>query len=147
MKLLFVNPSCRHDSGRDLYSAHITGPLFTMQPNTRMTLGIPLALPTLAACTPAGFDLKIRDDEIEDIDFDQPVDIVAITAMTFKAKRAYEIAREFRARGARVIMGGIHASMCPDEVSEHVDCVVVGEADIIWPGILADAVAGQLKKR
>ena len=147
MKILLVNPSCSNSSGRDLYSAHITGPLFTMQPNTKMTLGLPLALPTLAACTPAEFDLKILDEEIETIDFDEPVDIVAITAMTFKAKRAYEIAREFRARGVKVIMGGIHASMCPDEASEHVDCIVIGEAEDIWPGLLADAVAGRLKSR
>lgn len=147
MKILFVNPSSFHDSGRDLYSAHITGPLFTFQPNTKMTLGIPLALPTLAASTPSEFEPKIIDEEIEDIDFDAPVDIVAITAMTFKAKRAYEIAREFRARGVKVIMGGIHASMCPNEVSEHVDCVVIGEAENIWPGILVDAAEGKLKNR
>ena len=147
MKVLLINPSCVHSSGRDLYSAHITGPLFTMQPGTRMTLGLPLALPTLAACTPAGFEVKIIDEEIEDIDFDQPADIVALTAMTFKAKRAYEIAHQFRARGVKVVMGGIHASMCPDEAAEHVDCVVVGEADHTWPVLLADAAQGQLKAR
>jgi len=147
MKIIFINPSSFNDSGRDLYSAHIAAPLFTFQPNTKMTLGIPLALPTLAAVTPSEFELKIIDEEIEDIDFDEPADIVAITAMTFKAKRAYEIAREFRARGVKVIMGGIHASMCPDEVSEHVDCVVVGEAENIWPSLLIDAVEGKLKKR
>lgn len=112
-----------------------------------MTLGLPLAIPTLAACTPEGFSVRIIDEEIENIDFDEPAYIVAITAMTFKAQRAYEIAREFRTRGVTVIMGGIHASMCPDEASEHVDCVVIGEADIIWPVILADATEGKLKKR
>jgi len=147
MKILLINPCCSEDSGRDLYSAHIAAPLFTFQPNTRMTLGIPLALPTLAAVTPPGFELKIIDEEIEKIDFAESADIVAITAMSFKAKRAYEIAREFRARGVKVIMGGIHASMCPEEVSEHVDCVVIGEAEGLWPGLLADAVEGKLKDR
>jgi radical SAM superfamily enzyme YgiQ (UPF0313 family) len=112
-----------------------------------MTLGIPLALPTLAAHTPPEHSVKIVDEEIEDIDFDELVDIVGITAMTFKAKRAYEVAREFRERGVKVIMGGIHASMCPDEVSEHVDCVVIGEAENLWPKILANAAEGKLKNR
>ncbi len=147
MKILLVNPSCLAESGRDLYSAHILGPLFTAQPNTQMTLGIPLALPTIAAHTPSEHSVKIIDEEIEDIDFNEPADIVGLTAMTFKAKRAYEIAKEFRARGVKVIMGGIHASMCPDEVSEHVDCVVIGEAEDLWPQILADAASGRLKRQ
>jgi radical SAM superfamily enzyme YgiQ (UPF0313 family) len=112
-----------------------------------MTLGIPLALPTIAAHTPSEHSVKIIDEEIEDIDFNEPVDIVGLTAMTFKAKRAYEIAKEFRARGVKVIMGGIHASMCPDEASEHVDCVVIGEAEDLWPQILADAASGKLKRQ
>jgi len=147
MKILLVNPCCFNDSGRDLYSAHVAGPLFTVQPHKRLTFGIPLALPTLAACTPVEYDVQIVDEEIEDIDFNEPVDLVAITAMTFKAGRAYEIAREYRARGVRVVMGGIHASVCPDEAAEHVDCVVIGEAENLWPDLLADASAGKLKKR
>jgi radical SAM superfamily enzyme YgiQ (UPF0313 family) len=112
-----------------------------------MALGIPLALPTLAAHTPPEHSVKIVDEEIKDIDFDEPVDIVGITAMTFKARRAYEVSREFRGRGVKVVMGGIHASMCPDEASEHVDCVVIGEAEDLWPQVLADAAEGKLKKR
>lgn len=147
MKILLVNPSCLAGAGRDLYSGLLLGPLFTSQPNTRMSLGIPLSLPTLAAHTPSEHSVRIIDEEIETIDFDEPADIVGITAMTFKATRAYEIAREFRKRGAKVIIGGIHASMCPDEASQHVDCVVVGEADELWPIVLADAAAGELKPR
>ena len=147
MKILLVNPSCLVESGRDLYSAHLLGPLFTAQPKMRMTLGIPLALPTIAAHTPLEHSVKIIDEEIEDIDFNEPVDIVGLTAMTFKAKRAYEIAKEFRARGVKVIMGGIHASMCPDEASEHVDCVVIGEAEDLWPQILVDVASGRLKRQ
>lgn len=147
MKIILINPSCVYESGRDLYSAHLIGPLFTMQLMTRMTLGVPLALPTLAACTPREHEVKIIDEEIEEIDFDESVDLVGITAMTFKAKRAYEIARMFRARGVPVVMGGIHASMCPDEVAGHVDCVVIGEAENLWKQIIADAASGKLKSR
>lgn len=147
MKILLVNPSCLDESGRDLYSAHLLGPLCTAQPQKRMTLGIPLALPTLAAHTPPEHSVRIVDEEIEDINFEEPVDLIGLTAMTFKAKRAYEIAKEFRKRGVTVVMGGIHATMCPDQVFQHVDSVVVGEAEELWPEILADAVSGRLKRR
>jgi len=147
MRVLLINPSCAREAGRDLYSAQVLGPLFTMQLGKRMTLGIPLALPTLAAYTPPEHAVTIIDEEIEEIDFDEPVDLVGITAMTFKATRAYEIAREFRARGVRVVMGGIHATMSPDEAAEHVDCVVTGEAEDLWPLILEDAARGNLKSR
>lgn len=147
MKILLINPSCLAEAGRDLYSAQLLGPLFTFQPNTRMALGVPLALPTLAANTPVEHHVKIVDEEIEEINFDEYADIVGITAMTFKATRAYEIAKEFRARGVKVVMGGIHASMCPDEVSRHVDCVVIGEAEKLWPKLLIDVAEGKLKGR
>lgn len=147
MKIILVNPSCLTESGRDLYSAHLVGPLFTIQPGKRMALGVPLALPTLAAYTPADHSVKIVDEEIEEIDFDEPADLVGLTAMTFKAERAYEIANEFRKRGVPVVMGGIHASICPDEVLGHVDSVVIGEAEDLWPRLLVDLAAGQLKKR
>jgi len=146
MKILLINPCCLEEAGRDLYSAHLIGPLFNLQPNTRMTLGMPLALPTLAAHTPERHQVIIVDEEIEAIDFDQPVDLVGVTAMTFKASRAYEIAREFRRRGVPVVMGGIHASMCPEEAGEHVDSVVIGEAEELWPQLLADAEAGRLQR-
>lgn len=147
MKIILVNPSCLSESGRDLYSAHLAGPLFTIQPDKLMTLGVPLALPTLAAHTPADHSVKIVDEEIEEIDFDEPADLVGLTAMTFKAERAYEIANEFRKRGVPVVMGGIHASMCPEEVLGHVDSVVIGEAEDLWPRVLADSAAGQLKRQ
>ena len=147
MKILLINPSCVMESGRDLYSAHLLGQLYTMQPGARMTLGIPLALPTLAAHTPPEHDVKILDEEIENIDFAEPADIVGITAMSFKARRAYEIAREFRSRGVKVVMGGIHASMAPDEAARYVDSVVVGEAEEIWPTLIADAADGNLRAR
>lgn len=65
--------------------------------------------------------------------------------MTYKASRAYEIAREFRKRNIPTIMGGIHASMCPDEAMEHVDSVVIGEADELWCKILEDVEKGRLQ--
>jgi len=147
MKILLINPCCSESSGRDLYSANLVGPLLTFQPHKPMALGMPLALTTLAALTPPEYEVKIVDEEIERIDYNEPADIVGLTAMTFKAGRAYEIASEYRSRGVRVVMGGIHATVCPDEVAQYVDCVVVGEADHIWADLLVDAAAGKLQSR
>ena len=58
--------------------------------------------------------------------------------MTTTAPRAYEIADHFRRRGVKVVMGGMHVSALPDEALEHCDSVVVGEAEELWPRLLAD---------
>ena len=99
----------------------------------------------LEALTPAPWEVQTINENLESIDFEAPTDVVGITALTSLAPRAYEIAREYRARGVPVIMGGIHASVFPQEAAQHVDCVVVGEADDIWPDILADVAAGTLQ--
>ncbi|MBN3040552.1 MAG: B12-binding domain-containing radical SAM protein [Candidatus Omnitrophica bacterium] len=147
MKILLINPDNPKNSGRDLYLGDIIGSLYTFKNCRKMSFGIPLALPTLAAVTPSYYNVEIIDEMVEDIDFDKDCDFVGITAMTYKAPRAYEIAREFRKRGVKVIMGGIHASVAPDEVSKHVDCVVIGEAEDLWPKILDDFKNNQLKPR
>ncbi|MDZ4345327.1 MAG: radical SAM protein, partial [Candidatus Binatia bacterium] len=74
-------------------------------------------------------------------------DLVGITAFTSQANRAYEVATHFRRLGVPVVMGGIHATMCLDEVMERVDSVVTGEAEGIWPQVLEDARHGSLKRR
>jgi radical SAM superfamily enzyme YgiQ (UPF0313 family) len=74
-------------------------------------------------------------------------DLVGITAFTSQANRAYEVATYFRNLGVPVVMGGIHATMCLDEVTEHVDSVVTGEAEGIWPKVLDDARHGSLNSR
>ncbi|MCP4599847.1 MAG: B12-binding domain-containing radical SAM protein [Proteobacteria bacterium] len=147
MKILLINPDNPAGAGRDLYAGEIFAALCRFKTNTKMYFGLPLALPTLAAVTPSRHTVKIVDEMVEAIDFDEEADLVGITAMTFKATRAYEIAREFKKRGVPVIMGGIHASVRPDEVSEHVDCVVVGEAEELWPKVLEDFEHGRLKPR
>jgi radical SAM superfamily enzyme YgiQ (UPF0313 family) len=74
-------------------------------------------------------------------------DLVGITAFTSQANRAYEVAAHFRRLGVPVVMGGIHATMCLDEVMERADSVVTGEAEGIWPQLLEDARHGNLKRR
>jgi len=84
------------------------------------------------------------DDSVEEICYDGDVDLVGLTANTAQAPRAYQIAGEFRRRGVPVVMGGMHASAVPAEALQYVDAVVVGEAEGIWPQVLADAGAGRL---
>ena len=100
----------------------------------------PLSILYLAGLTPAEHEVNIVDESVQSLDFDEPVDLVGITSMTFTAKRAYQIADEYRRRNVKVVMGGIHASAMLDEALEHVDTVVIGEADDLWEIVLEDAL-------
>ncbi len=104
-----------------------------------------LTLTTLAALTPPGIEVKITDENVESIDFEEEVDLVGITGMVMHAKRVYEIAKRFRDRGIPVVMGGPHASSCSTEAKEHVDSVVIGEAETVWIGLINDLQMGHLK--
>mgnify|MGYP001767518853 CR=1 FL=1 len=97
-----------------------------------------LTLTTLAALTPPEIDVKITDENVEPIDFEEDVDLVGITGMVMHAKRAYDIAHRFRQRGIPVVMGGPHASSCSIEAKEHVDSVVIGEAEPVWSDVIED---------
>src|SRR6266568_6325313 len=97
-----------------------------------------LSLAAIAAITPPHWEVAFCDESMEKIDFGADADLVAITAMTPQAPRAYEIAAAFRARGTKVVMGGFHASNLPDEALQHLDAVVVGEGETVWPRLLAD---------
>jgi len=103
-----------------------------------------LNLPYVAAVTPPDVEVKIIDEAYEKIDFDEKADLVGLTAQTPVAPRAYEIAREFRKRGTPVVMGGVHASMLPQEALQHVDAVVIGEAEEVWPDLIEDLRKGQM---
>ncbi len=115
--------------------------------NVRVLALPPLNLTILAACTPEDYAIKIIDEAVEDIDFEFDADIVGITCMTPLAPRTYEIAAKFRKRNIVVVIGGIHASMMPDEAADYADCVVVGEAEELWSQLLKDFSAGRLQKR
>ena len=104
-----------------------------------------LTLTTIAALTPKEFDVRITDENVEPIDFQEDIDLVGITGMVMHAPRAYEIAAQFRRRGIPVVMGGPHASSLPLEAKEHVDSVVIGEAEHVWAGLLDDFREGSLK--
>lgn len=104
----------------------------------------PLGLMYLAAHTPEEVDIRLIDENVEHVDFEEIPDLVGITTMTATASRAYRIADIYRARGSKVVLGGIHASMLPEEALQHADAVVIGEGEEIWPRVVADADAGRL---
>ncbi|HTP63753.1 MAG TPA: radical SAM protein [Geobacteraceae bacterium] len=105
-----------------------------------------LSLAVLAAATPPEWETTLCDENIEAVDVNTDADLVAITAMTPQAPRAYELAAAFRSRGRTVVMGGFHASNLPEEALGHVDSVVVGEGEIVWPQLLEDFGEGRLKR-
>lgn len=105
----------------------------------------PLSMALLASLTPADVDVRFFDDRVDVIDFDQPTDLVAVSVETFTALRAYKIARQFRARGVPVVMGGYHATLVPDEVAQEADAVVIGDAEAVWCELLEDARRRELK--
>ena len=109
----------------------------------------PLGLMVLAGLTPPGWEISIVDENLGAPDYPampRP-DLVGITAFTSQANRAYEVADYFRRLGVPVVLGGIHATMCLDEVINRVDSVVTGEAEGIWAQVLEDARHGSLKRR
>ncbi|MCP3892002.1 MAG: B12-binding domain-containing radical SAM protein [Desulfobulbaceae bacterium] len=99
----------------------------------------PLTIAVLAGLTPADIELKLYDDRLEKIDYDDPTDLVAITVETYTAKRGYQIASRYREKGIPVVIGGFHATLCPEEVSQYAEAVIVGECETLWHQVLEDA--------
>jgi radical SAM superfamily enzyme YgiQ (UPF0313 family) len=134
LKLLIIQPS--H------YVSKRTRQIF----KTRRRSVVPLTLPYLAALAPKDWHVRLLDEQMEDIDFDEPADLVALTVWTLQSGRAYDIAAEFRARSVPVILGGPHTYFYPEEAAEHCDAVGIGEGERIFPLMLADTAAGRLQK-
>ncbi len=125
MKLLLINPKDRKTSA---HSNHFP----------------PLSMGYIAALTPADWQIEFIDENFGEFTL-RKADLVAITAMTIQANRAYEISSVYRKMGSPVILGGIHASMVPEEALNYVSTVVVGEAESLWPRVIHDFLGGRLK--
>ncbi|MEQ1669492.1 MAG: radical SAM protein [Hyphomicrobium sp.] len=130
MKLVLIKPTI----GRPEHSLYID--------EARME---PLNLGVLAALTPADIDLTMYDDRCEPIPYHLPADLVAMTVETYTARRSYEIADEYRRRGVRVVMGGVHPTFVPEECAAHADSLFIGDAETGWAELIEDAKRGALK--
>ncbi|OGW53100.1 MAG: hypothetical protein A2Y81_11555, partial [Nitrospirae bacterium RBG_13_43_8] len=100
----------------------------------------------LAAMVPKEHHVTVVEEALEDINFDAPVDLVALSVLTGSSRRAYDIAAEYRRRGVPVVMGGIHPTCMPDEAAQHADSIVMGEAEDTWPALIEDFQHGAMKK-
>ena len=106
----------------------------------------PMVFAILASLTPPGIELTLYDERLEDITCREPTDLVAMTVETFTARRAYQIAARYRARGVPVVMGGYHPTLLPEEAMHYCDSVVIGDAEAVWGEVLRDARRGRLKR-
>jgi len=132
MRILLVAPTALDFHGRPIKQRRVHIPGLTLQ--------------MLAAVTPAAVDLRIVCETTTDIPLDEPWDLVGLTGMGSGLVRAWQLGDEFRRRGRRVVIGGIAASLAPPALSlAHADAVVIGEAEEIWPRVVADAIGGRLQ--
>lgn len=127
------------------------GPLYRHRGGiwTKSLRYMPLTLPTLAALVPPELEASVVaiDEGIADVPLDLDADLIGMTVITGTAKRAYELAAEFRKRGKTVVLGGPHVTLVPDDAQAHADAIVVGYAEDEWPRLLRDFAKGAIKPR
>ena len=129
MKLLLISPSGK--LGR----------------KTLKAIKIPqLGLHILASLTPHDVATTVVDEAIKEIDYALDFDLVGISCMTATANRSYQLADRYRQRGSKVVLGGIHPTILPQEALQHADAVVIGEAEGCWADVVNDFRKGRLRK-
>ncbi len=102
----------------------------------------PLGLATLAAYLDPGDEVVIQDEHVETLDLDDEPDLVVIQVYITSARRAYQLADHYRARGCHVALGGLHVTSLPDEAAAHADTLFLGPGEETWPRFLAEYRAG-----
>ncbi len=107
----------------------------------------PLSLLTIAGLTPPDdWEIVVRDEHIESSEVNDQVDLVGIQTYISCANRSYELARIWRDRGAKVVLGGLHPTSMPEEAAPHADAIVLGPAETVWADLLDDFKQGKLRK-
>jgi radical SAM superfamily enzyme YgiQ (UPF0313 family) len=106
----------------------------------------PLVFAILAGLTPKDIELDFFDERVEPIPTDHDTDLIALTVDTYTARRAYQIATQYRTRGIPVVMGGYHPSFLPKEALVYADAVVIGDAEGVWAQLVRDAQQGKLQE-
>ena len=129
-KLLLINPLSTTRRGLILHN-HVIYP--------------PIGIGIIASLTPDHWDVEILDENFERFEF-READLVGITALTSSVTRAYDIAETYRKHNIPTVIGGIHASMLPDEAAQFVDSVVTGEAESVWKTLIRDFEDGEMKQ-
>mgnify|MGYP006268357995 CR=1 FL=1 len=128
----------------ELLSLGLTLPGFVERSKTIASLPS-LGLLTLAGMTPDHHEVTYLEvDELEAVEEWPAFDLAALSTFTAQAEDAYRVADVYRSRGTPVVIGGLHVTSLPEEALEHADAVVVGEGELAWPAVLADAEAGRL---
>jgi radical SAM superfamily enzyme YgiQ (UPF0313 family) len=109
----------------------------------------PLTLTTLAALAPPelGLEFALYDEGIEEVPMDLKADLVGLTVITGSSNRAYELSAHFRTQGIKVVLGGPHVTLVPEEASQHADAICVGYADDSWPRLLHEFAQGRMLAR
>ena len=107
----------------------------------------PLMIAVLKSLTPEDVETNFMDDRNEFINYEENTDLVVISVETYTAKRAYEIAKKFQKRGIKVLAGGYHPTVEPDECLEHFDSIILGNAESVWTKMLNDLSKNKLEKR
>jgi len=131
MRILLVKPRWFVHGGQYRYLEHV-----------RFT---PLSLGILAALSD-GHEVRIVDGDWDAIPTGEQFDLVGISTTTFTSERAYRLAEQFKRAGAKVVLGGVHPSILPDECLQHADAVVAGEAEYVWKDLLRDVEKGSLQR-
>ncbi|MCL6450206.1 MAG: B12-binding domain-containing radical SAM protein [Acetobacteraceae bacterium] len=114
--------------------------LAEVQARRRLWSAPHLGLLTVAGLLPAGVEVSYLDEGLRPLEMDDPYDLVLLSPVTHQAPRAYELAWEFARRGSQVVVGGVHASVLPEEALEWTPAVAVGEAEALWPRLWEDIV-------
>lgn len=142
MKIAFIIPRNTSKDEQNFYDLKfISKFLFS-----RKYFSYLLSVPTLVALTPPEHEVRVFDENIEDIDYEWGADLAGITVRTMFANRAYGISEKLRQKGVKTVLGGIHPSMCTEESLRFCDSVVIGEAEEVWSSLLRDAGKGSLKR-
>jgi len=107
----------------------------------------PLGLATLAAYLDPDLEISLQDEHVERLDLDDRPDLVIIQVYITNAYRAYQIADHYRARGAYVLLGGLHVTSLPEEAAPHADTIFIGPGEQAFPRFLRDFAAGSPQRR
>lgn len=139
MKIGFIAMSAIRTANKELLELGLTLPGFVER--SQVIAKLPsLGLLTLAGLTPEDVEVEYIDIiDLEEWDgLDDHFDAVAISSFSMQISEAYQLADQFRAIGTKVILGGIHVTLLPNEAAQYADAIVLGEGESVWPEIVKD---------